>query len=207
MTAMPPGRTARLWLRHRLAIASRGTDVLEQKAHALGREQRRLRQHVEQTSETFEQASREADRWFVRAVLLGGRQQFDLAASQLDGAADAEIAWRSLMGVAHPAQAGLRTPAIDRASAAGRTSALASAATAHRDLLTAALEHAAATRSLALIEDELEVTRRRLRALEDRWIPRLEATLHDVELDLAEEEREDMVRARWVAERRSDPAR
>jgi len=38
-------------------------------------------------------------------------------------------------------------------------------------------------------------------------VPQLEQTLHQVERDLAEQEREDMVRTRWVAERREGDRR
>ena len=64
-----------------------------------------------------------------------------------------------------------------------------------------ALDRAAATRALELLESELRLTRRRLRGLDNRWIPLLRETLHDVELRLAEEEREEMVRSKWIAER------
>jgi V/A-type H+-transporting ATPase subunit D len=67
--------------------------------------------------------------------------------------------------------------------------------------VTAALDHAAADRALQLVAEELAITQRRLRALEHRWLPYLERSLREVELSLAEQEREDMVRARWVSSR------
>jgi V/A-type H+-transporting ATPase subunit D len=197
---MPPGRTARLWLRRRLAVASRGIDVLEQKTHALVREQRRLRHHVDDTRRDWEDASRDADLWFLRAVVIGGNQQVELVCSQLDGRANATVAWRSVMGVAYPAQVRLAVPDPGPVGSLARSSALAFASSAHQRALEAALDHAAATRALALVERELAVTQRRLKGLENRWVPRLQQTLHDVELSLAEDERDDMVRARWVAD-------
>lgn len=201
MRRVPPGRAARLWLRRRLDLAARGIDVLEEKAHVLTREQRRLRQHVEETERNWVDACREADRWSLRAVALGGRQQFDLARSHLPEPAQARISWRSLMGVTYPAKVQLRTPETGHIGSLARSSALPAAADAYRRALAAALDHAAATRSLELVEHELAQTRRRLRGLENRWAPRLERTLHEVELSIAEDEREDMVRARWSAER------
>lgn len=134
--------------------------------------------------------------------MIGGPQQFALVRSQLETAADAQIGWRSLMGITFPARTSVDAP--QEAAAAGglgRSSALSPAASAYREAVEAALDHAAATRALELVDRELSATRYRLRALENRWVPKLEQTLHDVELSLAEQEREDMVRARWVANR------
>jgi vacuolar-type H+-ATPase subunit D/Vma8 len=49
---------------------------------------------------------------------------------------------------------------------------------------------------VALIGREVALTRRRLRAIERRWIPRLEAALADLEAALEQQEREDRVRLR-----------
>jgi len=65
--------------------------------------------------------------------------------------------------------------------------------------LDAAARHAAALTALRTIEAELLATRRRLRAVEDRWIPRLESTLARIRLALDEQERAEGVRLRWAA--------
>jgi vacuolar-type H+-ATPase subunit D/Vma8 len=44
----------------------------------------------------------------------------------------------------------------------------------------------------------------RLRAIERRWVPRLEAALHEVEQRLEERERENVVRAKRAAQRRAE---
>lgn len=198
MRNMPPGRSARHWLRERLATASRAVDVLEQKTHALSRERRRLRQHLDETRQSSERALRDADRWFLRAAVIGGRQQLELARARVGRAADARIRWRSLMGVTYPAEVRLRPARTAAVGDVARSAALAYAATAYQRAVELALDHAAAVRALELVEAELVLTRRRLRGLENHWIPRLRLSLHGVELSLAEEEREDTVRAKWV---------
>lgn len=201
---MPPGRSARLWLRDRLAVASRATDVLEQKSHALVQERRRLQQQVEETREIWEQTIRQADAWFLKAMAIGGRQQIGLAASRLEREADARITWHSLMGVTYPARVEAVLPDPGAVSRVAETSALAFAASAYGEAVQQALDHAAATRALDLLEREIAMTRRRLRGLEDEWIPRLRDTLRQVELYLSEEEREDMVRSKWASEERHE---
>ena len=70
MRSMPPGRTARLWLRRRLDVADRGIDVMEQKTHALVREHRRLGHLAEEAEQAWQAASREDQRLF--AIIQGG---------------------------------------------------------------------------------------------------------------------------------------
>lgn len=201
MRNLPSGRMARLWLRDRLDVANRAVSVLEQKIHALTREQRRLRHHVEETERIWTDALREADHWFLRATVIGGNLQIQLARSQVEGPAEAQLRWRSLMGVTYPAEVSLETPSTGALGSVAHSAALAFAAKAYAQAVKLALDHAAATRAVELLASELTLTRRRLRGLDNRWIPLLRRTLHDVELRLAEEEREEMVRSKWVAKR------
>src|SRR6056297_3548984 len=207
MRNLPPGRTARLWLQHRLATAGRGIEVLEQETHLLTGEERRLSQLEQDSARRWEEASREADRWLVRSVLAGGQQQLQLARAELDEPATARISWRTTMGVTYPSETASSFPEPDGLGSIARSGAVVMAAAAHRRAVEAALDQAAATRALALVRQELDTTRMRLRALENRWVPQLEQTLHQVERDLAKQEREDMVRTRWVAERREGDRR
>ena len=58
------------------------------------------------------------------------------------------------------------------------------------------MQYAAAAEALRVIEAEVLATRYRLRAIEDRWIPRLEQALAEVTLALEEQELSDAVRLR-----------
>jgi len=51
------------------------------------------------------------------------------------------------------------------------------------------------------VEREMAATRRRLRAIQDRWMPRLEEAGRAVAEALEEQEREEGMRMRWAAER------
>ncbi|MET7426329.1 V-type ATP synthase subunit D [Dactylosporangium sp. NPDC005555] len=64
--------------------------------------------------------------------------------------------------------------------------ALAEATAAYRAAALAAARHAAAAAALRAVGDELARTRRRVRAVERHWVPRLEAALAAVVLQLAE---------------------
>jgi V/A-type H+-transporting ATPase subunit D len=192
------GRAALLSLRRRRAIATRSIEIMQRKAYALGREQRRLRQHVDETRHAWESASHDADRWYLRATMLGGAQQFELIRSLITPA-NAHIGWRSTMGLTRPAHTAVDTTAPAATASLARSSALPPAVAAYRHAVGAALDHAAASRALTLVDDELARTRRRLRALEHRWLPELDRRMHEIERVLAEQERDDMVRTRWAA--------
>ncbi len=198
---VPQGRTGRLWLRERLAVAERAADVLEQKRRVLLEESRRLLDLAEETRGTWEDACRLAETWHLRAALVGGEDQFDAAAAYVGGPAEARIAWRSSMGLSYPGDVECLLP--DAVSVAGiaDTAALHYAVAAQRAALVAAVAHGAAQRAADLVTNELEATTRRLRAIERRWIPRLETALREVGKRLDEREREDAVRARWAQER------
>ncbi|MCU0265926.1 MAG: hypothetical protein MUC45_07385, partial [Actinomycetia bacterium] len=88
-------------------------------------------------------------------------------------------------------------------AAGGPAQELARAAVA--EAVAAAVQHAVARNAQQIVAAEKAVTQRRLRAIEDRWIPRLERALERVEVELEEFERADGVRLRRAASRREQP--
>jgi V/A-type H+-transporting ATPase subunit D len=99
------------------------------------------------------------------------------------------------MGLRYPDDAEVR-PAPAPATAGLGGAATAPAAAAVRAALAAGVTTAAAEQAVRLLEAEVAVTRRRLRALDTRWLPSLQAALADLELSLAQAEQEDGVRLR-----------
>lgn len=198
---VPPGRAGHLWLRERLAVAEHAADLMEEKRRALLDEVGRLTHLAEATGRRWQSACAEAERWRLRAGLTGGERQFTVAAAFASAPSEARIVWRSTMGLAYPweAECQLADP-VDLTGLAD-SAALVAAAAAHREALAAGVAYGAAQRALDLVRAELDVTTRRQRAIERRWIPRLEARRHQVELQLEEREREDTVRARWARDR------
>jgi V/A-type H+-transporting ATPase subunit D len=74
--------------------------------------------------------------------------------------------------------------------------ALAGARHAHRAALAAAVRQAAAAEAVRVIEAETLATRYRLRAIRDRWVPRLEQALAEVTFAIEELDRADAARLR-----------
>ncbi len=194
---VPPGRAGRLWLTRRLQVARRGADLLDRKLRILLAELGRRRASAAQTAAEWDRCCADAEQWLLRACMRGGQRAVRLAA---DGqAADVTISYEITMGVPHPAHTTCRIPVP--ATWDGPT--LAATRQAHGAALTAAVRHAAAAEALRVIEAEALATRYRLRAVRDRWIPRLEQALAEVTLALEEQELADAARLRLATAPRS----
>lgn len=200
---VPPGRAGRLWLRGRLQIAERGLDLLDRKLRILRGEQDRLALLAQRTGDDFQRACRDAETWLLRAALLGGQRAIRLATDSPP--VDVTIAWRDTMGIRYPAEATCDSP-LEASPALATTAALDRVAAAHRAALAAAVEHAAATAAVRTVDAEVTATRQRLRAIQDRWIPRLRTALAEVELTLDELEHADAVRLRRAVAARATTA-
>jgi V/A-type H+-transporting ATPase subunit D len=120
-------------------------------------------------------------------------------------AAEVDVAWASVMGVRYPSRATVRLPEEPPRSPVAATAALPIATAAYRRALEAAVAHAAADGAARVVAAEVATTRARLRAIEDRWVPRLEQALAGLEASLLEAETADNVRLRWVARSRERP--
>ncbi len=190
---VPPGRAGRLWLVRRLAVAYRGADLLDRKHRILLAETGRLREVAARTAAEWERCCADAERGLLRAAMLGGERAIRLGAAE--SAADVTIRYGVTMGVRHPDGVTCRIPA----PANWDGPALTAAREAHGRALEAAVRHAAAAEALRAVEAEMLATRFRLRAVRNRWIPRLEQALAEVTLALEEQELADSARLRLAA--------
>jgi V/A-type H+-transporting ATPase subunit D len=196
---VPPGRAGRLWLRRRLDTAARGITLLDRKLRILRTEQERAALLAERTGAQWSQRCADADRWLARAALLGGDREIRLCT--VPPVAEVTVTWGAVMGTRYPTGATCRPYQPTGTERPPGTAALTEAATAYAAALRAAVEHAAAVRSQHILDREVASTRLRLRALTDRWLPRLEGALSDLVQRLEEAEREETVRIRWAATR------
>jgi V/A-type H+/Na+-transporting ATPase subunit D len=112
--------------------------------------------------------------------------------------ADVTVAWAGVMGVRYPVEATCHLPEASDADRGPGTTALVEAAAAYRAAIQTAASHAAATAACRTVDAEVTATRRRLRAIADRWVPRLETALRELSSQLEETERAETVRLRWA---------
>jgi V/A-type H+/Na+-transporting ATPase subunit D len=191
--AVPSGRAGRIWLARRLETARRGADLLDRKLRILEGELARLRAAAAETAAQWDQCQADAKAWLLRAALLGGERAVRLSD---DGQpADVRIRYETTMGIRYPSDAvcAIAPPATWDGPVVAR------ARLAHRAALAAAAQHAAASAAVRALDSEVTATRYRLRAIQDRWIPRLEQGLAEVTFTIEELERADAARLRLAA--------
>ncbi|MFI6674254.1 V-type ATP synthase subunit D [Kribbella sp. NPDC050470] len=196
MTGPATGRAARLALTARLTTAQRAVALLDRKQRALAAEGERLELVAVRAAEAFDEQARAASGWLRRATALDGTRAINKSTPR--ATTEVGIGYEVTMGVRHPTRTDVRFG--PQAEPAG-SSALAYTAQAHRAALVAAVRLAAAQRSVSLVAAELALTRQQQRALELRWIPKLELRLAELSQRLDETEREENVRLRWAASR------
>ncbi len=189
---VPPGRAGRIWLRRRLATAHRGRDQLDRKLRILQPEVQRQRIRAARSHEEWDRACAKVRRWTTRAALVSGQDGFRHAAAR--HLAEVELSWATSMGVRYPSGASVAT--ASEPGAVVDNAALAPALDASRTALLAGARAAAADEAVRRIEAEIDVTRRRLHALDRRWLPWLDAELARLELALEQAEHEDGIRLR-----------
>jgi V/A-type H+/Na+-transporting ATPase subunit D len=187
--AVPPGRSGRLWLVRRLETARHGAELLDRKLRILEAELARRQEAAAGTAARWDQCQSEARAWLLRAALLGGERAVRLA--DTGEAAWLSVSYESTMGIRYPAEVTCTGPA-----SGWDGPVVAETRRAHCAALAAAAEHAAAAAAVRTIGAEVQTTRYRLRAIRDRWIPRLERALAEVTFALEELERSDAARLR-----------
>ena len=193
---VPPGRAGQLWLRHRLAVADRAAELLDQKLRILRAERERRALVEARTRAAWESAARDADLWLARLAALEGQRALRLGAARTPATVD--VRWAQAVGVRYPAGAEVR-PGSPSSAFVGNL--LPEARVRAGVALEAAASHAAALAALRALQTQEAATRRRLRSVRTRYRPILVATLREVEATLEEDERSDLFRLRWAARR------
>ena len=199
---IPPGRAGRIWLVGRLETGRRGAELLDRKRQALLREQVRVRAEAADAGRAWRDAAAKAALWSDRAAMLDGAGRLELLARHVHEKASLELSWSNLMGARIPAIQAAAVPHPPPVSALGGSSAAVIAARSCVEAVRAAARYAVAQRAEREISAELTRAGRRLRALQDRWIPQHEAALARLDLALDESQREQAARVRWLTRRR-----
>jgi V/A-type H+-transporting ATPase subunit D len=200
LARIPAGRAGRLWLKRRLDVARRGVELLDHQLRLLRLEQQRLRLLAEETGKTWRDRCREAELWLLRGAIVGGEREIRLATGT--EVARLEITFNTVMGVRYPAEASIALPEPSPHARQPGNAGLVLAVAAYRAALAAAARHAVADTARRIVDAEVAEVQRRKRAIEDRWVPRLEVALRDLTQRLEDEERDELVRLHWVAGRR-----
>ncbi|WES65292.1 V-type ATP synthase subunit D [Microbacter sp. GSS18] len=191
----PASRPARARLERRLAVARHAAELLERRQRIMADEVERLELQADRSRAEWERLARDAAVWLRRATALDGRERIHEAAPLEEAAAT--VTWSSAMGALRPDEIACELPPK---RAVGGSSALALAAAAHRDALVAGVRHAVIDHARARLAAELQATQVRRRAIERRWVPRLEQDLRRMRDQLEQQDLEETLRLRWAAD-------
>lgn len=191
-----------MWLRRRVETASRGRDQLDRKLRILLPEQQRLVIQADRSRAAWTRACAQAETWLLRATLLGGQDAVRHATPAR--LAEVEIGWTTAMGLSYPTDVHVVSAPAQLPGVPADNAAIAPTASAYRSALIAGVRLAADLEAVHRVEAEIAVTRRRLRALDKRWLPWLTNALAELDLTLEQAEQEDGVRLRRAAAAQTD---
>jgi V/A-type H+-transporting ATPase subunit D len=197
MDRVPPTRMGLLHTRARRRTAVKGVGLLRSKREALAADFFKLVHGLLEGRERLETSLRQAAKALTLARALDGEEV--LASLAVAGAREipVEIERRKIWGIPTPEVSGprlLRAPDARGASPQGVSLGAAEAARTHEEALEILLNICSREIRLRRLGEEIRRTSRRINALEQFLIPRLDGETSRIELALEEHEREDLAR-------------
>jgi V/A-type H+-transporting ATPase subunit D len=197
ISGIRPTRIELLKLKRQEVLAQRGHDLLEEKLDAMVMEFfRYLDSYIRLKREVQKDVDRALDA-LSAAHLVIGRNRLEEIAGSTPKMDDLSMDTRSIMGVRVPGivvPETLRTYSRTGYSYLGTNTHLDSAVTLFENSTRKILELAELEGTVRRLALEIRNTRRRVNALENILIPRLQATRRYIEMHLEEREREDLFR-------------
>jgi len=210
---MPTVATTRMELltkKAQIALARQGRELLEQKRTALMRELMRVADRVLTSSDALQQAATEARAALARAEAVAGSEAVRSAAMATRGELALEVQATTVMGVSVPVieQKRVTRSALGRGySITGTSVTIDEAAAAFETEVDSVIQLAESELRLTRLATELQRTSRRVNALEQILIPRLEAERDFIQMALDERERTDHFRLKRIKQPRQREAK
>ncbi len=195
-----PTRMELLRLRKRLVLARRGHKLLKDKQDELMKQFMLLVQEIRDLRLSVERELAEAWREFVLARALGGNEAIGAAISVPNRKTRVGVRRQQIMNVVVPVFSLSSEGKVVSYGLATTPSELDTALAAMERVLGRMVELASKEKSLELIGDEIERTRRRVNALEYVLIPNLVETIRYISMKLSEMERGNLSRLMRVKE-------
>ena len=209
---MPTVATTRIELlakKAQIALARQGRELLEQKRTALMRELMRVADRVMTSSDALQQAAMEARAALARAEAVAGIEAVRSAAMATRGELALEVQATTVMGVSMPVieQKRVTRSALGRGySITGTSVTIDEAAAAFETEVDSLIQLAESELRLTRLAAEFQRTSRRVNALEQILIPRLEAEHDFIQMALDERERTDHFRLKRIKQSRQRKA-
>ena len=196
-----PTRMELLSLKDRTKLAVKGHGLLKEKRDALIKEFFDILDRVKGVREDAERSLKEANEALLEAQIAMGDLAVKKASLSVKESIDVDIKSRSVMGVSVPVTKVKmeERSIIDRGySFADTTIQLDEAAKKFEESVKYLIELGEVEKTIFLLAEEIEATKRRVNALEHIMIPRFENTEKYIDMRLQEMERENFVRLKMI---------
>lgn len=196
-----PTRMELLSLKNRTKLAVKGHGLLKEKRDALIKEFFDILDRVKGVREAAEKSLKEANEALLEAQIAMGDLAVRKASLSVKESIDVDIKSRSVMGVSVPITNVKmeERSIIDRGySFADTTIQLDEAAKKFEESVKFLIELGEVEKTIFLLAEEIEATKRRVNALEHIMIPRFENTEKYIDMRLQEMERENFVRLKMI---------
>lgn len=196
-----PTRMELLSLKNRTKLAVKGHGLLKEKRDALIKEFFDILDRVKGVREAAERSLKEANEALLEAQIAMGDLAVRKASLSVKESIDVDIKSRSVMGVSVPVT-NVKMEGrsiIDRGySFSDTTIQLDEAAKKFEESIKFLIELGEVEKTIFLLAEEIEATKRRVNALEHIMIPRFENTEKYIDMRLQEMERENFVRLKMI---------
>lgn len=196
-----PTRMELLSLKNRTKLAVKGHGLLKEKRDALIKEFFDILDRVKGVREAAERSLKEANEALFEAQIAMGDLAVRKASLSVKESIDVDIKSRSVMGVSVPVTNVKmeERSIIDRGySFSDTTIQLDEAAKKFEESIKFLIELGEVEKTIFLLAEEIEATKRRVNALEHIMIPRFENTEKYIDMRLQEMERENFVRLKMI---------
>ena len=196
-----PTRMELLSLKNRTKLAVKGHGLLKEKRDALIKEFFDILDRVKGVREAAERSLKEANEALLEAQIAMGDLAVRKASLSVKESIDVDIKSRSVMGVSVPVTNVKmeERSSIDRGySFSDTTIQLDEAAKKFEESIKFLIELGEVEKTIFLLAEEIEATKRRVNALEHIMIPRFENTEKYIDMRLQEMERENFVRLKMI---------
>ena len=196
-----PTRNELLSIKQRSKLAIKGHSLLKEKRDALIKEFFDILDRVQGIRENAESSLREATDALTEAQIAMGDLAVRKASLSVKESIDVDITSRSIMGVSVPVTEVRmeERSMVDRGYGFSDTTIqLDEAAKKFEESVKYLIELGEVEKTIYLLADEIESTKRRVNSLEHIMIPRFENTVRYIDMRLQEMERENFVRLKMI---------
>jgi V/A-type H+/Na+-transporting ATPase subunit D len=184
--AVNPNRMELLRLKRRLALARRGYKLLKDKRDALIQKFIKLVHENRKIREEFDKKMRESMNDFLLASLSMGNRDLDSIFLFPKRTTKVKISHQNIMSVQVPNYKLIEEGELYTYGMVNTNSGLDNALTKYKEIIPMMVKMAELDKTIVLLTEEIEKTRRRVNALEYVMIPNLEDTIKFITMKLDE---------------------